>query len=283
MNYTLPAGPWDEMALWFNLPRTDQQFETPRYFGDDLYAKNSWGYLRVVRYTSRPSHADQLHFDLWWRGLNIAQDAGTYLYNGESPWDNQLTSTLIHNTVTVNNAEQMTRAGRFLYLDWVDATRRSRSGAETRDLNRIIARHDGYRKFGIRHERAVAVTNDERWVIEDELYSFARAPRTFRLHWLLPDWPWVVKKNGSNYEVRIESPQGWITLKLKSDATDGHIERFSLARAGQLVSGSGDVPSVRGWASPTYGVKVPALSLALEVTSSDSVTFTSEFLLPVSG
>jgi len=281
MNYTLPAGPWDEMALWFGLPRTDQQFETPRYFGDDLYAKNSWGYLRAVRYHSRPSHADQLHVDLWWHGLNIAQDAGTYLYNGEAPWDNQLTSTLVHNTVTVNDAEQMTRAGRFLYLDWVDATRNKRSGAETRDLHRIVARHDGYRKFRVQHERAVAVTDDERWVIEDELYALSRAPRTFRLHWLLPDWPWAVKNNGTNFEVRLESPQGWITLKLKSNALDGHVSRFSLARAGELVYGSGDVPTIRGWASPTYGVKIPALSLVLEVTASDTVTFASEFIFPV--
>ena len=33
---------------------------------------------------------DQLHLDLWWRGLNIAQDAGTYLYNADPPWDNPL-------------------------------------------------------------------------------------------------------------------------------------------------------------------------------------------------
>ena len=61
--------------------------------------------------------------DLWWRGLNIAQDAGTYLYNADPPWDNSLTTALVHNTVTVNGRDQFTRAGRFLYLDWFNAYR----------------------------------------------------------------------------------------------------------------------------------------------------------------
>jgi hypothetical protein len=50
--------------------------------------------------------------------LNIAQDSGTYLYNAEPPWNNIFTSTLLHNTVTINHQEQMQRAGKFLYLHW---------------------------------------------------------------------------------------------------------------------------------------------------------------------
>jgi len=30
--------------------------------------------------TRRPFQSDQLHVDLWWHGLNLARDAGTYLY-----------------------------------------------------------------------------------------------------------------------------------------------------------------------------------------------------------
>ena len=65
---------------------------------------------------------DQLHFDLWWHGLNITQDAGIYLYNGEPPWDNPLVSTRVHNTITVDGLDQMTRGGRFLTLDWFPAS-----------------------------------------------------------------------------------------------------------------------------------------------------------------
>jgi hypothetical protein len=54
----------------------------------------------------------------------------------------------------------------------------------------------------------------------------------------------------------------------------------SLIRAGELIYGSGNAMPFEGWASPTYGVKVPALSLAIEVTSLWNVTFTTEFVFP---
>ena len=62
--------------------------------------------------------------------------------------------------------------------------------------------------------------------------------------------------------------------------------RITLFRAGELVYPSGPVgpesqtEMIRGWVSPTYGVKVPALSLAIETKSAIDVQFTSEFYFP---
>ncbi len=100
-----------------------------------------------------PSHADQLHVDLWWRSLNVAQDAGTYLYNADPPWDNNLTTAQVHNTVTVNGRDQFTRAGRFLYLDWFNAYRRGILEADPAILQRTRGRHWGYWRMGVRHAR----------------------------------------------------------------------------------------------------------------------------------
>ncbi len=47
-------------------------------WGINFMGRIRWGYLRIGQFTNRPSHADQLHLDLWWRGMNIARDAGTY-------------------------------------------------------------------------------------------------------------------------------------------------------------------------------------------------------------
>jgi hypothetical protein len=55
---------------------------------------------------------------------------------------------------------------------------------------------------------------------------------------------------------------------------------FSLARAGELLTGVGAPDPTRGWISPTYGVKVPALSLAIETKSANDVQFVSEFIFP---
>jgi hypothetical protein len=55
---------------------------------------------------------------------------------------------------------------------------------------------------------------------------------------------------------------------------------ISLVRAGELLHGTAAPDPVRGWTSPTYGVKVPALSLAVETESADEVKFTTEFIFP---
>lgn len=288
LGYSLPPGPWDEMALWFGLPRLESQLEIPRYpGGDHLYAKNSWGYLRAVRYKSRPSHADQLHFDLWWRGLNIAQDAGTYFYNAAPPWDNQLTSTFIHNTVSVDGLEQMTRVSRFLYLDWADATSKRHFETDSDYLQRNSARTYAYAKLSVRHDRTVTVYPDERWRVEDELLNASlpgQAPRAhlYRLHWLLPDWEWEAESKEQGIEIRLKSPFGWVKLEI---AADQPVKQVSLVRAGELLQTSevlktSEVSAVRGWVSPTYAAKIPALSLAVEVQSTQSVQFTSQFTFP---
>ena len=122
---------------------------------------------------------DQLHFDLWWRGINITPDAGTYLYNAAPLWDNPLVSTRVHNTVTVDGRDQMTRGGRFLVLDWFPAFSRSSIESDPSVLQKMSAWHNGYK--GIRHERAVTVLVDDRWLVEDRL-----TPRR-RLYPPLPD------------------------------------------------------------------------------------------------
>ncbi|MBL1196642.1 MAG: hypothetical protein HND51_20020, partial [Chloroflexi bacterium] len=78
------AGPWGEMALWFGLPPAEKASplnaqrpagiitDTPHVLRNPNH--KSWAYLRAARFTDRPGHADQLQLDLWWRGLNVAQD-----------------------------------------------------------------------------------------------------------------------------------------------------------------------------------------------------------------
>ncbi len=121
------SGAWDETSLWLcqgisgerksspapSVPISLEQ--TPHILLSP--AIRSWAYLRVAHFNGRPGHADQLHLDLWWRGLNVAQDPGTYLYNAPPPWDNALMCSQVHNTLTVDGQDQMLQAGRFLYLD----------------------------------------------------------------------------------------------------------------------------------------------------------------------
>ena len=50
-------------------------------------------------------------FGNWLLGIarNVALDAGTYSYNAPQPWANPLAQTAYHNTVTVDDLDQMER------------------------------------------------------------------------------------------------------------------------------------------------------------------------------
>jgi hypothetical protein len=282
LNYDLPHGVWDEMAEWYGVPLGAPKYlQLPRYLGDQLYGKESWAYLRTAQFSSRPSHADQLHVDLWWHGLNIAQDAGTYLYNGAPPWDNALVTAFVHNTVTLDRRDQMQRAGRFLYLDWVNAYRKSRIEGDPRILQYASGRHYGYMSQGVRHTRSVSAYADGRWLVQDELLHlrmpFQKRKLLFRLHWLFPDWEWSADGGARLLVLRLNSPRGWITVRVTAESP---FSQVTLARAGERLYGDGPVEEVMGWCSPTYGVKVPALALAVEVASAQEMNFTSEFTFP---
>ncbi|HTX78094.1 MAG TPA: alginate lyase family protein, partial [Longilinea sp.] len=203
----LPSGPWDEYCLWMGLlddktPPLSQPVSSPAVhrLGDD----HTWAALRTVHFTARPAHADQLHVDLWWHGQPIILDAGTFQYNAVPPWDNALATTAVHNTVTVDGRDQMQRAGRFLWLDWAQAT------LVSAEPNAMSADHNGYRKLGIRHQRRLEWQPTSRWLITDTLLPTGSAVREhiFRLHWLLPDWPWKLEEE----TLELTPPAGKFTL-----------------------------------------------------------------------
>ncbi len=272
----MPSGNWDETSLWLNLRANERIINPEDYLTDNVHGKNSWAYLRASTFKSRLGHMDQLHLDLWWHGLNIAQDAGTYMYNAEPPWDNPLVTTRVHNTVTVNGADQMTRAGRFMVLDWVNAYSKDVIETEDNILSRVRAYHKGYRP--VKHERTVTAYQDERWVIHDEVRVYSFTERRFRLHWLLPDYEWESENRNSIFEIRLKSPNGWISLNIKFNSPKPNIKyQASLVRAGELIYGQRDVQPYEGWVSRIYGQKSPALSLAVEVESARDVEFISEF------
>jgi hypothetical protein len=275
LRFQLHTGPWDETSLWLGLGTQSKTYESGLYLGDHLRGRDSWAYLRASSFRSRLGHMDQLHLDLWWRGLNLAQDAGTYLYNGEAPWDNPLVSSLVHNTVTVDGREQMTRAGRFLTLDWFPAFSKRLIPTEEDISGRVMAYHKGYR--GVRHVRTLTVFRDERWLVQDDLTAYRS--HLYRLHWLLPDWEWKLEDQAVGFVLRLKSPHGWIRLHLSLPPNFSKADsRISLIRAGELVYGEGQAAPFEGWVSPTYAHKSPALSLAWQAQAERQVQFTTEFI-----
>lgn len=266
-----PDTDLQEMGNWFKLtapaPKEFNQPQAP----DMLRVASGAGraFLRAAHFNDRPSHADQLHVDLWWRGVNIAMDPGSYRYTATPPWDNALQASQVHNTLAVDGREQMTRAGRFLWLDWAQAEILAHSLDDEGRLEWVTAEHNGYHKAGVRHQRKLAKRAGG-WLVSDRVLPAGKqglAVHEIRLSWLLPDWDWSF---GSLNDLSLTHPEFKLTLRIEGAS---HI---NLVRAGETIFGNIQAEPHWGWFSPTYTVKEPALqliairsgALPIELTSS---------------
>jgi hypothetical protein len=255
--FLFEPGPWDEDLFWFygitalspnpsTLPR--QAINKTSFPNGGIYllrSTNSKAMIRCTDFRSRPSHADQLHVDLWLDGKNIACDAGTYLYSGEGIWRNGLAHTSAHNTVIVDNQDQMKMLTRFTWTNW------SKGSVLRREGNTFQGKHDGYKRLAdsVSHKRTVLSLGEDRWLVVD--YLIGRQNHHYALHWLLADLPHGEQKNLILLSV------GAVKYKVQVGLSEG-TSTFSVVR--------GDAKSTRGWRSQYYGEKEPALSVMLETT-----------------
>ncbi len=281
-----PAGPWNEELLWFGL-RSDTpgssafdegEVRTGKNrvvesnlgaigFGDHfpdsgfsvLRGEDSWGVLRCARFRSRPGHSDQLHFDLWWHGHNLACDPGTYLYNGKPPWDNPWIGAAFHNTVVVDDREPMRRAGRFLWVDWAQGEFVGRWKSQDGVIEVVSGEHHGYRRIGIVHRRSIARLGDAGWLIVDDLIGSGE--HRVSIGWTMPDLSWRLNRDG----ISLDLAGSGVEVSCQGQESD-----MGLYRAGDLIAGEKiyDHPELHGWRSMGYAVKQPALRLAMRFEAS---------------
>ncbi len=274
-----PVGPWDEELIWFGLQsgvsrddtrrgsgppieidRGGEKAMQPIGLGDHfpasgftiLRGENSWGMLRCARFRTRPGHSDQLHFDLWWQGYNVACDPGTYLYNGKPPWDNPWIGAAFHNTVLIDDLEPMRRAGRFLWVDWAQGAFIGRWKSQNGAIEVVIGEHHGYRRIGLVHRRTIARIGDAHWLIVDDVIGSGL--HGVSIGWTMPDFPWKLNAHGTSLDLG----ESEIEVSL-----EGQVGDTGLYRAGALVAGNGVCanPNLHGWRSMGYAVKEPALRL----------------------
>jgi asparagine synthase (glutamine-hydrolysing) len=213
---------------------------------------SGFAFVRCAQYRHRPGQADMLHVDLWWRGLNIAQDPGTYSYNAPNPWNNVLIGTAFHNTVMVDGQDQMDQVGKFMWLPWISGRVRRIKESSSRFFLYWEGEHDGYRRlqFPASHVRSILKLGDEHWLIVDRIGS--KGGHRYRLHWLLSDFPFVFEKEHGS--VTLATPKGSYQVVIGSICGKAC---FSLVRA--------DENSPRGWCSHYYQEKEPALSIGVDI------------------
>jgi heparinase II/III-like protein len=265
------SGPWDEDLLWLFGPdamkseliqQRREDFKAEQGGCYTVRSKDGFAFTRCGAFRHRPAQADLLHVDLWWRGQNVAADAGTYSYNAPMPWDDPLAHTAYHNTVTVDGRDQMDRAGRFLWLPWATgrALAHQRSGAGY--LAYWEGEHNGYQRLSVPavHRRAILRLNDH-WLILDRMKSVAE--HDYRLHWLLMDSPYQWHER--ERQLAFRTPAGSYYAQFAELTPDSSC---TLVRAGE--------GNPRGWRAPYYNYREPALSLEFTARAA-SVYFHSVF------
>jgi len=259
------SGAWDEDIFWLcdltpnpSPKRRGERLPSPtgRRVGDEggtyiLHNTNSKAIIHCKDFKSRPSHADQLHLDLGLGNQNIAIDAGTYLYSGEGLWRNGLAHTSAHNTVIVDDKDQMSMVSRFTWTNW------SKGKVLGHKENLWHGEHDGYKP--VIHQRKVMSLDLDRWLVIDTLN--ANESHNYKLHWLLSDFPYEQKLN--SILLSLDS----VKYKMQIGVVNGKGD-LSLVRA--------DENSTRGWRSRYYGHKEPAISVQLE-TNQNNATFWTFF------
>ncbi|MFD7708283.1 alginate lyase family protein [Streptomyces sp. NPDC059786] len=197
------------------------------------------GFLSIAAH----AHADALSVEVRHDGVDVLADPGTYCYHGQPEWRRYFRSTLGHNTLELDGADQSGSGGPFLW------TRHARSRVLSADTSgadtvRWCAEHDGYQ--GTVHRRRVELTSSTRELrVVDEVRGPHRAARlAFHLG------PAITADLSGNRAVLTWS-------------RDGEERSAVLELPGELSwrahRGESDPPL--GWYSPGFGRKEPATTL----------------------
>ena len=180
------------MTLGIDLGFNDHA-EDVHWYGLDLHIKEKWqpengihefndGGYYIVRepqtltfikcgsYKDRPSHADNLHLDLWYKGANILPDAGSYKYNTDDETIRYFSGTASHNTVMLENKDQMLKGGRFIWYYWSQSEYAALKENEKEFIFIGEIKAFSYIKDGIIHKRTIVKMKGlPVWNVTDEV------------------------------------------------------------------------------------------------------------------
>ncbi|MER6098584.1 alginate lyase family protein [Streptomyces sp. NPDC001728] len=200
------------------------------------------GFLSIAAH----AHADALSVEVRHDGVDVLADPGTYCYHGQPEWRRYFRSTLGHNTLERDGADQSVSGGPFLWTRHARTRVLATGPSDVSDggTARWSAEHDGYQ--GSVHRRRVELTAESQELrVVDEVHG-ERGPVRLAFHL----GPAVGAELVGNRAVLV-----W--------TRDGEDRSAVLDLPGELSwrahRGESDPPL--GWYSPGFGRKEPATTL----------------------
>lgn len=123
-------GIWNEDLFWYGINCKDilksgylkneiLEYKTGGYF--ILKTNEMKAFIRCASFLHRPSHSDNLHLDLWYKGFNIICDRGSFSYNTDPEILAMFLPTNVHNTVSISDYDQMLKGPRFIWYYWPES------------------------------------------------------------------------------------------------------------------------------------------------------------------
>jgi hypothetical protein len=269
-------GPWDEPLLWLFGPTALQARVEPLPTGSCtafhpggyyvLRQRKSWAMLRCHCYRDRPGQYDQLHLDLWYRGINVLRDCGSYQYYvpGRPDLEHYFKSIAAHNCIRVDGADPVRFVSRFLFFPWPRGRLR-RFEKLAGGLCCLEAEHYDYDRppWNVRHRRAVLMGPADLWVIIDDLLGAGTHAFTLRWHLAEQECELLEARGAeslpSSVSLRLNTPAGAIGLSITG---------WPRGPEGiELVRGRTQAKAVGGLAAPYYAElrAIPTLELSWQV------------------
>ena len=175
-------------------------------------------FIKCGGYKDRPQHADNLHMDIWYKGENILPDAGSYKYNTDSDTIRYFSGTASHNTVMLDNKDQMLKGGRFIWFYWsqAKAAELTENGDNYSFSGEVSA--FTYIDKGITHRRSIIKKKGKpEWEINDEITNRPSGVQMRQLWHILTPLLKKVKITafdaGEKQELKCQKQEGWYSSK----------------------------------------------------------------------
>lgn len=200
---------------------------------------------------SAHAHADALSIEVRQGGIDILADPGTYCYHGEPEWRNYFRSTIGHNTLEIDGADQSQSRGPFLWQPQASTALIAVVADHSDGRSRLSwsARHDGYQRATppAWHVREVHLEiGDARLEVIDRVESAGRHRLRLAYH-LGP-------------EVQAELRDHHASLRWMS-GTESFAATLRLPTRLQWTSHRGEPTPPLGWYSAAFGLKEPTTVL----------------------
>lgn len=220
------------------------------------------GYLSLAAH----GHADALSIVLNVGGEEVLVDPGTYAYHTDPEWRRYFRSTRAHNTVLIDDADQSTQRGNFMWTR--HAIARCLHFGTQGSIQRFLGEHDGYSALRepIEHQREIVYDVEQRiFTIRDILEGVGT--HEVAQHWHFSEHLAPSADVGGT-SVRTARHR----IRLVPDTPPAHMHCYR-----------GGSPEEGGWVSRRFGHKTPSTTVAWRYTAGPRTVLTTHIYVEAVG